>query len=97
MPAIMLIFIWGKIILKYVVEYLLPINLEASSIDFEIFSNPESILLFDNEISLILKASTNPIIVELNTILSNESNINIFSMLIIKYITPKATTTPGTA
>ena len=65
MPAIILILICGRITLKYVVEYLLPINREASSIDFEIFSNPESILLFDRDISLILNAKTKPIIVEL--------------------------------
>ena len=59
-PAKILNFTWGNIIRKYVVDDLLPINLDASSIDLPIFSIPESKELFDRAISLIVKAKDKP-------------------------------------
>ena len=50
----------GNIIRKYVVDDLLPINLDASSIDLTIFSIPESKELLDRAISLIVKAKDKP-------------------------------------
>ena len=63
-PAKILNFTWGNIIRKYVVDDLLPINLDASSIDLPIFSIPESKELFDRAISLIVKAKDKPSNVE---------------------------------
>ena len=90
-PARILNFIWGMIILKYVVDGLLPIIRDASSIDLGILSNPDSKELLEIAISLIIKAIIKP-----NKDIENiwEANNEI---LFIKIKTPKAITTPGRA
>ena len=60
-PARILNFIWGMIILKYVVDGLRPIIRDASSIDLGILSNPDSKELLEIAISLIVKAIIKPI------------------------------------
>ena len=90
-PANMLNLIWGIIILKYVVEGLRPINLEASSIDFPILSKPDCRELLEIDMSLIIKARIRPKIEVDNKIGEYKSN------KLIKTKTPKAMTTPGRA
>ena len=90
-PAKILNLTWGNIIRKYVVDDLLPINLDASSIDLPIFSIPESKELFDRAISLIVKAKDKPSNVVDSERVVKRSKYN------KKNSTPKAITTPGIA
>tara|TARA_A100001388_G_C28749954_1_gene491594 strand:+ start:1418 stop:1717 length:300 start_codon:yes stop_codon:yes gene_type:complete len=90
-PARILNLIWGKIILKYVVDGLRPIIRDASSIDLAILSKPDSKELLDIDISLIIKAMIKP-----NKDIENITVLNI-GILLIKTKTPKAITTPGKA
>ena len=90
-PARILNLIWGKIILKYVVDGLRPIIRDASSIDLGILSNPDSKELLEIAISLIIKAIIKP-----NKDIENIWDAN-NEILFIKINTPKAITTPGRA
>ena len=90
-PARILNFIWGMIILKYVVDDLRPIIRDASSIDLGILSNPDSKELLESAISLIVKAIIKP-----NKDIENKWDANNV-ILFIKIKTPKAITTPGKA
>ena len=90
-PARILNLIWGKIILKYVVDGLRPIIRDASSIDLGILSNPDSKELLEIAISLIIKAIIKP-----NKDIENIWDAN-NEILFIKIKTPKAITTPGRA